>query len=78
MLHLGNRVILQNDDGLAVLFGLLQAFRLATVVVLDRDDCVSIMLVVGDDNRNTQLAGRFRQAVATHPERVNAQRLENG
>src|SRR5947207_9353582 len=51
MLHLGNRVILQNDDGLAVLFGLLQAFWLAAVVVLDRDDRVGIMLVVGDDNR---------------------------
>ena len=66
MLHLSNRIVLQDDDELLLLFSLLQALRLATIVVFQGDDCVSVTLIVCDDNRYTQLTRRLGETVATH------------
>ena len=78
VLHLGYSVVFQDDDQLAILFRLLQAFRLAAVVILQSDDGIGITLIVGNDDRDMQLTGRFRQAVAAHPEGIDAQRLHDG
>jgi hypothetical protein len=77
VLHLGNRVVLQDDDQLAALLGLLQAFGLATIVVFQRYHGIGIGLIVRDDDGHVQLAGRLGQAIAADTERVDAQRLND-
>ena len=77
VLHLGNCIVFQDDNQLAVLFRLLQPLRLAAIVIFECDDGIGITLVVRDDNRYAQLAGRFCQAVTVHAERIDAQCLHD-
>src|SRR6202043_2328596 len=78
VLHLRDRVALQDNHGLTLLLGLLHPLRLTTIVVFDRNYRVSIALVIADDDWHAQLTRRLRQPVAAHAERVDVQRLENG
>src|SRR6266480_1648281 len=66
MLHLSNRIVLQDDDELLLLFSLLQALRLATIVVFQGDNCVSVTLTVCDDNRYSQLTRRLGKTITIH------------
>src|SRR6266849_2542394 len=71
MLHLSNRVVLQDDDELLLLFSLLQALRLATIVIFQGDNCVSVTLTICDDYRYSQLTGRLGKTVTTHSKWVD-------
>src|SRR6266705_235415 len=62
MLHLGDGIVFQDDNQLAVLFRLLQPLRLAAIVIFQSYDSIGITLVVRDNDGSTKAAnapGRY-------------------